>query len=135
MKVGCLSWSPLMHTGKDGVLGQGLGPGDQGTLLGMGPGNKGLWVWVLEIWWVGFGGQGVMVEVRRLGGWGLGCQEACGGGDLTPPGTWASGVAGWDQSWRHSLAGAAPVFCCSPAGRDGAVDRNGPAFPIRTDKQ
>ena len=46
VKVGCLSWFPLMCTGKDGVLGQGLGPGDQGTLPGMGPGNKGLWVLV-----------------------------------------------------------------------------------------
>ena len=82
------------------------------------------------------GGQGVMVEVRRLGGWGPGCQEACGGGDLAPPGIWASGGGvGGGQSWRRSLAGAAPVFCCSPAGCDGAADRNGPASPVRTDKQ
>ena len=80
-----------MRTGKAGALGQGLGPGDQGARLEVGPGNKGLWVCGLEVWWVGFGGQGVMVEVRRLGGWGPGCQEACGCGDLTPPGTWASG--------------------------------------------
>ena len=124
-----------MRTGKAGALGQGLGPGDQGARLEVGPGNKGLWVCGLEVWWVGFGGQGVMVEVRRLGGWGPGCQEACGCGDLTPPGTWASGRVGWGQPRRCSLAGAAAVFCCSPASGDGAADRNGPAFPVRTDKQ
>ena len=51
---------------------------------------------------LGVGGQGVMVEVRRLGGWGPGCQQACGCGDLTPPGTWALG--GWGGV---SLGGAA----------------------------
>lgn len=50
VKVRCLSWSPPMRIGKAGVLRQGLGPRDQGARLEVGPGNKGLWVWGLEVW-------------------------------------------------------------------------------------
>ena len=66
VKVGCLSRSSPVCTGKAGALGQGLGPGDQGARLEVGPGNKGLWVWGLGdkgLWWRSegweAGGQGV----------------------------------------------------------------------------